>query len=94
MPGFVEEQRVERLAVLGAELEDVADFDGALDLERLAAFGAGLARLHEAQVRPVRDLDVAPDGDVAQVEAVLVGAGGHLGGVAQALVGIDRQSDR
>ena len=42
LAGFVEEQRVERLAVLGAELEDVADLDGAADLERLAALGARL----------------------------------------------------
>ena len=39
----------------------------------------------------MRDLDVAADGDMAQVEAVLVGAGGHVGGVAQAFVGINRQ---
>ena len=73
------------------ELEDVADLDGALHLERLAAFVASLPRLHQAQVRPMRNLDVPPDGNVAQMETIRVGAGRHLGCLAQALVRINRQ---
>ena len=60
-------------------------------LSGLPHLGQGSPACTSAQVRPVRHLDVAADGDVAEVEAVLVGAGGHVGRVAQAFVGIDRQ---
>ena len=49
---FVEEQGVEGLAVFGAELENVADFDGAADFQGLAAVDAGFARLGQTQIAP------------------------------------------
>ncbi len=78
LPASSRNVRVQLLAVFGAQLEDVADLNGAPDFQRLAAFGARLAGGDRAQVRPARHLDVALDGDVPQVEAVLVRAGGHV----------------
>ena len=37
----IQKRGVQLLAVLGAELENVADFDGAADFQRLAAFPQG-----------------------------------------------------
>ena len=54
-------------------------------------FGAGFARLDQAQIAPFGHLDVALDFDVAQMEAVLVGAGGHVGGAAQGFVRVHGQ---
>ena len=77
--GLIQEQRVERLAIFGAKLEDMPDLDGALDLERLAAFGARLAFLHQAKVGPMRDLNIAINCDVAEMEPILISASSHRG---------------
>src|SRR5439155_906285 len=87
--GFIEEERAEALAVFRAELEDVADFDGAADLERLAALHTRLARRHRPQLPPLGHGDVAFNGDVLEMESVFVRAGGHVVRAAQALVGIN-----
>src|SRR5207249_2177480 len=71
LPRLVEVLRVQPLGVLGAELEDVADLDDALDLERLAALPARLAGGHRVQIDEAR-LEVAPRNDAAQVEALAV----------------------
>src|SRR5690606_30612250 len=74
-----------------AQLEDVADLDGPLDLQRPAAPDAALPRLDLPQVGPLADLDVAFDVDPAQVDVVDVGAGEHVPAAAQRLVGDDGQ---
>jgi hypothetical protein len=86
---LVLEAGAQRLGVLGAQLEDVTHLDGLADGQRGVAERAGLALLHLAQVEPLVHGDVAGQVHVAQVEAVLVGAGGHRGSAAQVLVGVD-----
>ena len=84
---LVEERRVEAVAVLVGEIEDVADLDRGLEGERAAALGAPVALDRLAQIGEPR-LEVAPRLDTAKVEAVLVRAGDELA-VAQRLVGDD-----
>src|SRR5436309_14941082 len=90
MPRLVEVLRVQPLGVLGAELEDVADLDDALDLERLAALPARLAGGHRVQIDEAR-LEVAPRTDAAQVEALAVRAD-DVRPLAERLVGQDRHA--
>ena len=85
--GLVQKRRVQLLAVFRAELEHVADFNRAADFQRLAAFRAGFAGGDGAQIKPIRHLDVALDGDVAQMETILVRAGGHAVRAAQTFIG-------
>src|SRR5208282_4345981 len=75
---------------LVAELEDVADLDAALHLERPPADDARLAGGGLAQVRPPADGDVPFDVDATQVRVVDVGAGVHAAPPAQRPVGDDR----
>ena len=70
---LVEVGGAERLRVAGAELEDVADLDRRLDLDRAAA-GGGVAGLDRAHVE-LLELEVAAGLDAAQVGVGLVGAG-------------------
>jgi hypothetical protein len=81
---------VQRVGVLVAELEDVADLDALDDLERAAAADARLPRLGRPQVGPVGDGDVPGHVHPAQVHVVGVGAGHHAGPVPQREVGDDR----
>ena len=81
--------RAELLAVFRAQLEDVADLDRAADLERLARLRARLALAHAAEVAEPRDGEVARDVDIAQVEAVAVGAGDAVADEADRMVGED-----
>ena len=83
----VEEGRIQLLAVFCAELENVADFNCAADFQCLATLHARLARADGSQIKPRRHLDVALDGDVLQMETVLVRAGGHVICAAQTFVG-------
>ena len=55
----------------------------------LPHFDAGFAGADGAQVEPCGHLDVALDGDILEMEAVLVRAGGHVVGALQAFVGIN-----
>ena len=80
----------EGVAELVAELEDVADLDAALHLQRMTAVDARLARGDLAQVGPPADGDVPLDVDAAQVGVVDVGAGVHAAPPAQRLVGDHR----
>ena len=64
-PVLVEVGGAERLRVAGAELEDVADLDRRLDLDRAAA-GGGVAGLDRAHVE-LLELEVAAGLDPAQV---------------------------
>ena len=59
--------RVERLAVLGAELEHVPDLDAAVDRQRLAAAGARVARHDRHEVGPHVDVEVAAEHRVPRV---------------------------
>ena len=47
---LIEHGRLHGLAVQLTELEDVADFDAARDLERTVAGGARVSRLHVADI--------------------------------------------
>ena len=84
---LVEEARVERLGVLGAELEDVADLDCRGEGERAAAVRADIALSGFAHVGELR-LEVASGLDPAQMPAVAVRAGHELPD-AERLVGHD-----
>ena len=70
---LVEVGGAERLPVAGAELEDVADLDRRLDLDR-AAVGRGVAGHDRAHVE-LLELEVAARLDTAQVGVRLVGPG-------------------
>ena len=67
--------QAERLGVLAAELEDVADLDAAGDLERAAAVRAHVAGAHLGRLDHAVGGEVAPEGEVDHVLAGLVGAG-------------------
>src|SRR5206468_312098 len=83
--------RIERLRVEGAELEDVADLDRRLDLERAAALRACVAGLRLPDVEE-RRLVVATRRDAAEVPAVLVRAR-HVLTLAERFVGNDLDVD-
>ena len=84
---LAEHVELEGVGVLAAELEDVADLDGAVELEARAALGAGVALLDHDDVEVVVDLEVAARDDVLRVLAVLVGAGDPGGAGRDARVG-------
>ena len=86
---FVQKQCVQFLAVFGAELEDVADFDRTADLERFPTADAGLARPCSTQVGPVGHTNVAADRYIGVVETILIGAGGHTGSVSEDGIRVD-----
>ena len=67
------------------------DFDGALDFQRFAADWTGLAGCDNAQVGPRVTLMSRSIANVAKMEAILVGAGGHAAGAAEAFVGDNRE---
>src|SRR6185503_20366896 len=94
LAGIVEEERVERLAVFGAELEEMPDLDGAADFERFAAFGTRFARVDSAKVGPLRDLDIALHRDIVDVKPVFIRPGRHAVGTAQPFVGVHRPLPR
>src|SRR5262249_34922398 len=73
--GFIQEEGFELLGIICAELEDMPNFYGSLDLERFAAFHARLTRLDQSQIGPFGHGDVSLDADVAPMEAIFVGAG-------------------
>src|ERR1017187_6969832 len=87
--GLVEKSRAKLLAVFRAEFEDMANLDGPPDFQWFAAFRAGFTGSHSPQIEPLRHLDVAFDGDVAEMETVFVRTGGHVVRAAQPLVGIN-----
>jgi hypothetical protein len=86
---FVAEGGAHGLGVLVAQLEDLAHFDAARERDRLAAFGAGVARLGGAQVGPEIDGEIAALFGAHVVVAVLVGAYDPVLDALQALVGAD-----
>ena len=85
VPGVVLVAGVERLAVLGADLEDVADLDAPVDRERRPAAGARIAGRDADQLHPPVDGHVPPDDRVAHMTVGLVGAGDP------AVIGVDRR---
>src|SRR5260370_14664235 len=89
--GLIQEEGFESFAIFGAELEYVTYFDCSLNLERFSTFRAGFAGLHQSQINPVHWLNVAFDGNIAKVKAILVGAGGHGRHFAQSFVGVNRE---
>ncbi len=91
-PGFVEEGGVQLFAVLEADLEDVSDLDAAADLEGESGRRSRLADLNGPEVVPAGDFDVALDGNMAEVEAVLVGPGGHAACALESVVGVHRSA--
>ena len=75
--GFIQKQSAQSEAVLGAELENVAYFDGALHFQRFPAFSTRLSGPHAAQVGPLSDWNVTGNVYMAQMEAILIGTSGH-----------------
>src|SRR2546425_954246 len=69
----------------------MANFDGPANFQRGATLGTWFAGGDGAQVGPFCDLDVAVDGDVAEMEAIFVGAGGHARRAAKRFIGINRK---
>ena len=87
---LVEEGGVHRLAVLGAELEHVADLDAALDREHALAVGRGIAFDDVADVGHRVGLgQVAAPVDAGEVEALLVGAADEVAHRGHRAVGDD-----
>ena len=77
------------VAVLGAQLEDVAHFDALGQLDGAAAARAGVAQGDAAQVGVGRDLHVAAQVHVHQMRVSGVGAHHIIGGTLQLEVGVD-----
>src|SRR5436190_504666 len=84
--GGVKEQRPERLAVFGSQLEHVTDFDRPPDFERPTTAHTRFTSPYETQVCPMFHRDVALDRNVTEMEAVFIGACGHPAGTAQRFV--------
>ena len=72
---LVEHLEVERLGVLGAELEDVPHLDAAGRLQAVPARGAGVAVAHLRGLDGAVGGEVAPGDEVDDVPARLVGTG-------------------
>src|SRR5207249_3695037 len=91
---LVEKRRVERLGVVRLELEDVAELDRRLELERAAALGAAVAFARLAQVGEAR-LEVTARLNPAEVVVVAVRADDILA-LLERFVGdhLDRGADR
>ena len=76
---LIQERAFQRLGVLGAQLEDVADLDAAAEFERPLAVGRRIALDHVADVGDGgRWRQVAAEIDAGEVEAFLVGAADHV----------------
>src|SRR5690606_15627234 len=71
---LVQNLGIHGLRILGAELENMADFDTALDLQRAFAIRAGVASDDIAQILDARDRRIAYPVGAGEVEAVFVGA--------------------
>ncbi len=74
VPLLVEVGRPHRLGILGAELEDVADLEAGLDLERGPAARAGIAGLGVSQVEDAFEREIAARDDPVQVDVDCVAA--------------------
>ena len=79
LAGVVEHGRAHRLGVFLAELEHVADFDAARDLQRAVAVGRRIAFDDLADVGDARDARVALPVRAAIMRAVLVAAADEIG---------------
>gem|GEM_PF-5997667 len=75
------------MAVLGAELEDIADFNAAADLDLgLSAYGADGAGIGLGDIAEALDLQVALDVQAGIVAIDLIGSADHVVGAVQGLV--------
>ncbi len=81
----IQDRGPQGLGVLGAQLEDVADLNGAEHLQRAVTARAALTGGGGAQFGPGR-LEVGAGGHAGEVVIVLVGAAGHVGAALQAFV--------
>jgi hypothetical protein len=75
---FVQHGGLHGFAVFGAELEDMTHFDTALEFQRAAPVGAGLAGHHVAQVGDDRFRQIAAPVHAKQVRAGLVRAADEI----------------
>src|SRR5690606_40373117 len=87
--GLVLDVRAERLGVLGAELEDVADLDALPQVELGPALHAAVTLGDGAEIGPLADGDIAGDVDAPVVPVVLVGAGRSVVPTVEGVVGDD-----
>jgi len=84
---LIQEGAVERLGVFAAQLEDVADFDAAADVENPLAVRRGISGNDVADVDDRRLWQVAAEIDAAQVVAGFIGATDEIGQVGDAAIG-------
>src|SRR5262249_50421239 len=89
-PALIKHQRLHRLRVLAAELEDVADLDAARDLEAPTPRGARIALDDLAQVGRGGGWNVAVPVDTDEVLIFLVGAADEVGERERRMIGVDR----
>ena len=82
---------IHRFAVLGAELEDVADLDAAPDQQFAAAVRTGVTGDHVAKVGNFRHRAVALPVGAGEMEAVAIGAADEIGQCGGCPVGDHRQ---
>ena len=87
---LVEDGRLHGLAVELPELEDVADFDAARDLERAIAGRARIARHDVADVHGSRLGQIASPVHAGEVHVLLVGAADEIGELRRGVVDVDR----
>ncbi len=94
---FVEEGAFQRLGILGAQLENVADFDAATQFERALAVGRRITRDDIADVgHGLGQRQVATEIDAGEVIAFFVGTAYAVAHGGDAAVGDDfaRKADR
>ena len=86
---FVKERCVHRFGILRAEVEDVSDFDTALQLQFPLAAGARIPFDDVAEVFDEGFGEVAPEVDARVVEAGNVGAAAEIRHIGDGAVGVD-----
>ena len=87
----VQDRHAQSLAVLSAQLEDVAGLDAAGHPQGSPARGASRAVQDSPDVDPVVNGHVPFHVHAGQVHVVLIGPGGHARAAPQGVVGVDRQ---
>ena len=87
--GLVEEGEIHRFRVFGAQLENVADFNAAANLQRAFAVGRGVTGYDVTDVGKHGLGEIAADVHVGQVVIVFIGADNKAGHCADGAVGND-----
>ena len=86
---LIEEGATQRLGVFGAQLEDVADFNAAHDVQHPFAVRRGVARDHIADIGDFRLRQVAAKVGTGEVHVVFISATGKIGHHGDRAIGND-----